>query len=51
MKTDDKEKILDAQNKLGKAISIFYDKKKASEQAQTETKKDDNVVDAEFKEA
>ena len=51
LKTEDKEKILDAQNKLGKAISVFYDKKKAQEQGQAETKKDDNVVDAEFKEA
>jgi molecular chaperone DnaK len=49
LKTDDKDKIKAAQDELFKASVGLLDKKQA--QSQPESGKDDNVVDAEFKEA
>lgn len=51
VKTDDKDKIQSASNELVKSVGILAQKKYAKEQPQAETKKDDNVVDADFKEA
>ena len=51
VKTDDKTKIEEANNNLVKSVGILAQKKYAKEQAQGENKKDDNVVDADFKEA
>jgi molecular chaperone DnaK len=49
IKSEDKEKIVSSQNELMNAFKILSDKKQA--QSQPESGKDDNVVDAEFKEA
>jgi len=49
LKLDDKEKITKAQEELVKVSQVLLDKKQA--QSQPESNKDDNVVDAEFKEA
>jgi molecular chaperone DnaK len=51
VKTDDKAKLEEANKNLVKSVAVLAQKKYAKEQPQTETKKDDNVVDADFKEA
>lgn len=51
VRTEDKEKITAAQTALIESFGLLAQKKQAKEQTQTESKKDDNVVDAEFKEA
>jgi molecular chaperone DnaK len=49
VKLDNKEKISEAQTKLSQAAQVIFTKKQA--QSPSDSNKDDNVVDAEFKEA
>ena len=51
VKSEDPEKIKAAQNVLMESFGMLAQKKQATTQAQPADKKDDNIVDAEFKEA